>query len=139
MNSRDLASALVPAEAIKPGTYLTGTNAAGAAIDNAGFESLTLVLTCGAVTDAQTLTLQKSSNNSDYVDVVAADCVGGADELAAFKAIADDDDDAVKILGLVGTPRYIKVSCTGDGVTGATFGVVALKGHPQFRPVYDIK
>lgn len=139
MTTKDLASAILPAEAIKTNTYLNGTDAAGAAIDTAKFESLTLVLVCGAVTDAQALTLQKSNDNSAYVDVVAGDVVGGADELADFKEIGATDDDEVKILGYVGTHRYIKVSCTGAGSTGATFGVAALRGHPQYRPAYDIK
>lgn len=135
MASRDLVNNVKIVQAIVPGTYLTGTNPTSITVDTQGFESATLLVVAGEVTDAQTLTVKESANDDSYTDVADDDVIGGVGVLAAFKAIADDDGDEIKALGYIGGKRYLQVGSTGSGVAGATYGVIAILGNPQYAPV----
>lgn len=141
MASKDLFNNLKVVQAIAPGTYKGGESPTGAAIDTAGFESVTLALVVGGSTDEQTLTLKHSYDNSSYADVDAADVIAGpgndaAAILSAFKATGTTDD-VVKVLGYKGSRRYLKVESTSSGGDGAAYSVIALLGHPKYRPVEE--
>ena len=102
-------------------------------IDTKDFESVTLLVIAGAVTDTQTLTLKDSCQaDSGFADVEAADVIGGADVLADFLAV---DDAGIKALGYNGGKRYLKAASTATGADGATYGVIAVLGHPKYGPV----
>ena len=139
MASKDLYNNVKAVRAISPGTYESGVNPAGQAIDTQGYESVTLVFVAGSITDAQTLTLQHSVDDSTYNDVAAADVISDPDNtaaniLTAFKA-SGTTDHAIKCLGYKGGRRYLKVDADGAGATGADYGVVAILGNPQYPPV----
>lgn len=139
MASKDMVNNLKVVQAIAPGTYKGGESPTGAAIDTAGFESVTLALVVGSVTDAQTLTLKHSFDNSTYADVDAADVITspGSDAaaiLSAFKSTGTTDD-VVKLLGYKGSARYLKVESTGSGSDGAIYSVIAILGNPKYSPV----
>ncbi len=139
MASKDLYNNIKVVRAISPGAYETGVNPAGQAIDTKGYESVTLVFAAGSITDAQTLTVKHSFDNSSYVDVTAADVIADPDNtaaaiLTAFKATGTTDH-VIKCLGYKGGRRYLKVEGTGAGATGAAHGVVAILGNPQSGPV----
>jgi hypothetical protein len=139
MASKDLFSNVLLAPVIPPDLYKASDDAEAVVIDTRGFQSVTLLLSIGDVTDAQALTLQKSPNDGDYTDVLPADVVGGEEALTAFKAVGADDGGQVKMLGYLGKESYLKVSCTGAGATGATFGVAVMLGHPQLRPAQMVQ
>lgn len=124
--------------AVQPKTYKANVDADGAVIDTQTYESVLLVLGIGAVTDAQTLVVQKgnAADMSDGVNVVAADVLG---DLADFKAVGANDDGKVKAIQWKRNPnyRYLKITCTGAGATGAAFSVVALRGHGRFAGKTD--
>ncbi len=139
MASKDMVNNIKAVQAIPPGTYKTGESPSGAVIDTAGFESVTLALVVGSATDAQTLTLKHSFDNSTYADVDAADVIAELDNdataiLAAFKATGITDD-VIKMLGYKGSRRYLKVESTGSGSAGATYSVIAILGNPKYGPV----
>ncbi len=139
MASKDMVNSLEVVQAIAPGTYKTGDDPTGLAIDTAGFESVTLALVVGGVTDEQTLTLKHSYDNSSYADVESADVIArpGSDAaaiLSAFK-VTGTTDDVVKMLGYKGSRRYLKVESTGGGSDGAIYSVIAILGNPKYGPV----
>lgn len=141
MASKDLFNNVKVVQAIAPGTYKGGEGPTGAVIDAAGFESVTLALVVESATDAQTLTLKHSYDNSIYADVDAADVIAspGSDAaaiLAAFKTTGTTDD-VVSLLGYKGSRRYLKVESTSSGGDGATYSVIALLGHPKYGPVEE--
>ena len=138
MASRDLYNNIKVVRAISPQLYENGVNPDGQTIDTKGFESVTLVFTAGTITDAQTLTLQHSVDDSTYNDVTAADVIADPDNtaasiLTAFKATGTTDN-VIKLLGYKGGRRYLKVDGDGAGATGANYGVVAILGHGQYPP-----
>lgn len=135
MASKDMYSNISVVKAIVPGEYLNGSDPTPVVIDTKGYESVTFVLATGTVTDAQTLNVQESADNSTYSDVAAADIIGGSTKLSAFETMAAGDDDTIKTLGYKGSKRYLKVVSTAAGATGAIYGIVAILGHAQYKPV----
>jgi hypothetical protein len=122
---------------IAPGTYKSGANPTSVVIDRGGdnqAHDVLLELHIGAVTDDQTLTLVDGATSSPTDAVVAADVIGGATVLAAFKAIAGADAGTIKTLQYTGTKRYLKVGSTGAGGTGATYGVTATFANSRKGP-----
>lgn len=139
MASKDMVNHLKVVQAIAPGTYKGSESPTGAAIDTAGFESVILALVVGSATDAQTLTVKESFDDSTYTDVDAADVIAspGSDAaaiLAAFKTTGTTDD-VVSLLGYKGGRRYLKVESTGSGSDGAIYSVIAILGNPKYGPV----
>lgn len=131
----DLVNNVKVVPAIVPGTYKSAADPTGVAVDLQGFESATLVIQAATVTDAQTLTVEESDDNSTYTTVADDDFVGGKTAGDAFKAVAAAEDDVCRKVGYKGTKRYLKVGSTGAGATGAVYGVIAVLGHPRHAPV----
>ena len=139
MASKDLYNNASIVRGISPQLYLNGVNPDGQTIDTQGYESCTLLLVVGVATDAQTVTLEHSVDDSTYNTVLAADVIADPDNTAA--AILADFlttgtvDNVIKVLGYKGGRRYLQVDGTGAGGTGANFAVYAILGHPQYPPV----
>ena len=139
MASKDLYNNIKVVRAISPDTYKNGEGPTGQTIDTQGYESVTLVFTAGAITDAQTLTVKHSFDDSTYNDIEAADVIADPDNtaaaiLAAFKGTGTTDN-VIKCLGYKGGRQYLKVDSGGSGSTGADYGVVAILGNPNEMPV----
>lgn len=134
MATRDLCNNVKVVQAIVPGTYKTGADPSGQAVDTRGYDSVTLLLLAGDATDAQTLTVKHSYDNSSYEDIDKADVIGGEAILTDF-GTTGTAAGAVKVLGYKGGKRYLKVGSTGAGTTGAEYAVVAILGHPKYAPV----
>ena len=139
MASKDSYNNIKVVRAISPGTYKNGEGPTGQAIDTKGYESVTLVFAAGTITDAQTLTVKHSLDDSSYTDIAAADVIADPDNtaaeiLAAMKATGTADH-VIKCLGYKGSGRYLKVDSGGSGTTGADYGVIAILGNPKYKPV----
>ena len=139
MASKDLYNNISVVRAISPGVYENGVNPDGQTIDTQGYESVTLVMTVGAATDTQTLTLEHSVDDNTYNTVLAADVIADPDNTAAailadMITVEAGDADSQKVLGYKGGRRYLQIDGTGAGGTGANFGVIAILGHGQYPP-----
>ena len=120
------------------GAYYYQGNAAWqtAAIDIQGYDSLTFVISVGAVHDADTVItalMQESDDAITFTDVADADMVtqtdGTAPETAA--SFQFDDDGEVRKVGYIGSKRYAKLYLTPATNTGvAAAAIVAVLGHP---------
>ena len=130
---KDLHSNIKTAIAITPAAYKEATDPTPVVVDRAGYESVVLVAVTGTVTDAQTLVVEHSDDNSTGFEAITQADVNGT--LADFLAVAAAEDDTTRKLGYIGGKRYLRVTCDAAGATGAIFGVVALLGHPVNGPV----
>jgi hypothetical protein len=107
---RDQMNLIHPVTAVKPQTQTNADTAiVGPIIDRSGYESVTLVMLLGTMTDANvvgvvTLEHGDDSGLSDTAAPAAADLVG---TLALMNFQYDDDIECRKI-GYVGSKRYIR-------------------------------
>lgn len=117
---------------------LSGTTpAASSLVDMVGYESLTLVLRTGTVTDAGTadgftVKLQHCDTTAaaDFEDVDAADLVG-----AALQVTADGDDDKlIGTVGYIGNKRYVRAVATGTSGTNAVIQSIFIAGKANLAP-----
>lgn len=135
---RDQMNLIHPVAAVKPQTQTNADTAiVGPIIDRKGYESLTLVLIAGTMTDADatavvTLEHGDDSGLSDTAVPAAADLVG---TLALMNFQFDDDIECRKI-GYVGSKRYVRATITPTGNNSGAFPVamVAILGHPVASP-----
>ena len=112
-----------------------------AAIEVTGYDSLTFILSIGAVLDADatfTTLMQESDDNTTYTDVADADMVsqtaGTAPETAA--SFQFDDDGEVRSIGYIGSKKYAKLYVTGATNTGvAALAIVAVLGRAAHTPI----
>lgn len=110
------------------------TKSEGDWIDMQGFESLTFVVSTGAVTDAGTasgfaFTVEEGDDTTDAgaTAVADADLIGVESDLT----VTDDADDSVIVgsIGYRGGKRYVRMTALGTTGTDADVNVVAIKGH----------
>lgn len=120
------------AGSVKPMTALTAQAASGAVtgevIDSYDFNSMTFIVSMGAITSDVTLTLEHS-DESDFSssEVVPADHIFG--ELPTFTAAGYGDSQSW--LGYFGKKRYVRLSIASGA---ADLSAVALLGHPEQTP-----
>ena len=112
---------------------LSGTTpSASAWVDCREFDSATLVLTTGAVTDAGTVD-GFTAQLQEGADTTAA---GAVDISGATIAVTSDTDDN-KVIGAVrysGIERYARLNITGTTGTNAVVSVYAILGNPGVAP-----
>lgn len=128
MANRDLYNNIGLVTAVEP-AVLTATNTS-AAIDVAGFESVTVVIATGAIVSAGNFTpkLQHSDvSGSGFVDVTAADLLG------AFPAVLLASTP-VKV-GYRGAKRYLKTVLTLNSGTSIAASAVIVKSNARNKPV----
>jgi len=128
MASKDTYNNIGVTLAVSP-AVLTATNTS-AAIDLAGFEAATVVITSGAIVGAGNFTpkLQESdTSGSGYTDVAAKDLLGSFP--AALAA-----DTAYKV-GYIGSKRYVRTVLTLNSGTSVAASAVVLKSHARSKPV----
>ena len=135
---RDQMNLIHPVTAVKPQTQTNADTAiVGPIIDRSGYESVTLVMLLGTMTDANvvgvvTLEHGDDSGLSDSAVPAAADLVG---TLALMNFQYDDDIECRKI-GYVGSKRYIRATITPTGNDSGALPVamVAIMGNPTSSP-----
>lgn len=102
-----------------------------AAIDLAGFDSATVLITTGAIVSSGNFTtkLQESdtTTSGDFTDVAAGDLVGSFPASLAA--------DSLYKVGYSGTKRYVRTVTTKNSGTSIIAGVFVAKGHPLTGPV----
>lgn len=138
---RDLHHLLeVPSVCIDPGAKTDGT-VNGSSADLKGYFSAMVILDAqGAYTDGtHTLTVQESSDNSNWSAVAAADLEFDS-SVAAIQSdgtIVINDaahDDLLYKIGYAGSERYIRaVLVTASSTTGAVLGACILRGHKALK------
>jgi len=119
---------------------LAGTTPnASAWLDTKGYDSASIIVLTGAVTDAGTTagftaTLQESDLTTDAsaTAVAAADCVGGVNTVTVTSDTADNVI-AGKI-GYNGNARYIRVNYVGTTGTDAIVRTIGMLGEPSKAP-----
>lgn len=135
---RDLANRIHPLVAIAPLATALADNTAqvSAIIDRRGFESLTFLLITGTLVDADatfavTMEHGEAANLSDAAAVPAASLIG---TLASAGFNFGDDGETRKV-GYAGDKRYVRLTITPTGNTGAApMAAIALLGHPALAP-----
>lgn len=137
-NMRDLMSHIHVAQAFPPVAAVTdGTAQVSAIFDTRDYDSATLVLTLGTLTDADAvwsvlLEHGDASNLSDAAAVADEDMVG-TEALAGFTF---GDDGECRKLGYVGNKRYIRA--TIDDTTANTGNLfvsgIWIGGYPSRQP-----
>jgi hypothetical protein len=130
---------------ISPSTSDNDTPLVGSIIDRLGYESLTYIVSIGAVADSDvvfTVLLEESDDSgmSGATAVADADMISQTEGVApeAAASFQYDDDNQVRKLGYVGNKRYTRLTITPDGNTEYSFcalSAVAVLGHPHTAPV----
>lgn len=99
-------------------------------IDRAGFEGVEFVILTGAIPDAN-VTYAVLVEHGD-TSAVSSGAVADADLIGteAGAAFIFDDDDQIRKIGYKGNKRFVRVTMTPTGNTGATLiaGVWVLSG-----------
>lgn len=137
MSSRDLCNNVHPVPLFAPKAAVTDNTAqVSAIIDTKGYESCTLLLVTGVLsdTDATFTVLVEDGNNSGLSDNAAVPDkhLIGTEALAGF-TFADDTE--CRKIGYVGPKRYVRVTVTPANNTGNLFlSGIALLGHPRDAP-----
>ena len=109
----------------------------GAIIDRQGYGALEFAITLGTVTTAGTVYTAlledgEAANLSDAATVVAPDLLG----TAALASFIDAEVNTTKKLGYIGNKRYVRLTMTPAGNTGAsTLSAVAIQGSSALAPV----
>lgn len=122
---------------------LSGTTPAkGNIVDLVDFQTATIHLVTGTVTDAGAASgfsfeVQESdtTDDADFTAVADADLVGAESDMT----VTDDasDDMAIGSLGYVGTKRYVRVVATGTTGTDATVAGIWVLTDPRYAPKGD--
>ncbi|HXT31370.1 MAG TPA: hypothetical protein VN716_18860 [Vicinamibacterales bacterium] len=140
MSMRDIYNKLKVVRALSPvdaGAGGDDTAAVTQIIDLAGYGSALFVIALGAIADANvtfavTMDEGDASNLSDASAVAAADLLGSY----AGAGFIFSSDDGVRKIGYKGTKRYVRLTITPTGNSGAWLAsVVAILGHASLEPV----
>jgi hypothetical protein len=124
---------LLPLQSLAPVARTASAN--GTSIDRAqsgaDFQDALVIVSTGAITDGtHTVAVQESDDNSTFTAVADADLQG------TEPAIGQDDDNAVFVIGYVGSARYLRVAVTVAGAsTGGVYGATVVLANPRNAPV----
>lgn len=135
---RDLMNNITTKVVIAPPAAAITDNTAqvGSIVDVAGYDSLTFVISIGSLADADAtfavlVEEGAAANLSDAVAVDDKDLIG-TETLAGFTFASDG---AARKIGYKGGKRYVRLTVTPSGNTGAApFSAVAILGHPSRAP-----
>ncbi|MER8371738.1 hypothetical protein [Mesorhizobium sp. M1406] len=144
---RELKNSLASRQSLAPA--LRTVTATGAAIDRAGFESLTFAIHVGDWTDGEhVIHFEHSDDNSDFVGVLEDELVGASAGTAGAATVygltVGDDGNSPPaptyenenaLVGYIGDRQYIRAKVTISGAsTGAFIGIDGILGHASKRP-----
>lgn len=133
---KDLHNTQKRTRVISPISQAGNTAMVGAIIDRQGFDSLQFVMTLGTITTAGTtytaLLEESAASNMAGSNVVAAEDLIGTAALASF---VDSEVNTTKGLGYKGNKRYVRLTMTPAGNTGAsTMCATASQGDGALKP-----
>lgn len=137
MASRDLLNNIDVKVALAPVVVADGTAQKTVAIDTLGYESVTFVVLCGTLADADatwTLDLREgdTSTQTNHTAAAADDMIG----TEALGAIDFSMDGKAKKIGYKGGKRYVSLEINNvvANTGNAPLAVLAILGHPKSRP-----
>ena len=137
MASKDTFNNIHPVIAIAPITITDGTALVSGAIDTAGYESVTFVISTGILADADATWLpvvKDGDTSTQGAHTAVADTFLLGTEAAAGWAFGDDGE--CRKIGYVGGKRYVSIEI--DDVTANTgsapFSVVCILSKPRHAP-----
>ena len=136
MATRDLMNDIHTVVALAPVVASDNTVLTTAAIDTAGFESVTFVVLAGTLADADAtfaVEVQEGSTSTQSAHTAVADIdLIGTEALAGFTF---GDDGETRKIGYKGSAQYVSLEITPSGNSGnAPLAVLAILGHPHTRP-----
>lgn len=135
MATRENASVLSGVMALTPRAAIaTNTTTVGAVIPLAGFNSATIFISSGVLTDGAYAVLVEEADTSGgtYTTVAAADLTVTVGSVA----FASTDDGVTKKIGYIGVKPFIRLSLVSTGVTsGGFFSALAVLGDANIAPV----
>jgi hypothetical protein len=133
---RDLYNHIEVRRAISPVSEGGDTAVVSQIIDRQGFDTLTFLIATGSLADANATfaVLVEDGNNSALSDngAVADAQLLGTEALAGFQF---DDDNEVRKIGYVGDKRYVRLTITPSGNSGAALvSAVAVLSQAATQP-----
>jgi hypothetical protein len=135
--NNDLHSNLKVQRVISPISQAGNTAMVGAIIDRQGFGSLEFAITLGTITTAGT-TYTALLEEGDAANLSGSNAVADADLIGteALASFVDSEVNTTKKLGYRGTKRYVRLTMTPAGNTGAsTMSAIAILGSAALKPV----
>ena len=135
--NNDLHSNLKVQRVISPISQAGNTAMVGAIIDRQGFGALEFAITLGTITTAGT-TYTALLEEGDASDLSGSNAVADADLIGteALASFVDSEVNTTKKLGYRGNKRYVRLTMTPAGNTGAsTMSAIAVLGSPFLSPV----
>lgn len=136
--NNDLHSNLKLTRVISPISQSGNTAMVGAIIDRKGYGSLEFAITLGTITTAGTTYTALLEDADEAAFNVTNAAVADADLLGteALASFIDSEINTTKKLGYKGNKRYVRLTMTPAGNTGAsTMSAVAVLGSPAQAPV----
>jgi hypothetical protein len=136
--NNDLHNNLKLTSVISPISQAGNTAMVGAIIDRQGYGSLEFAITLGTITTAGTAYTALLEDADELAFNVTNAAVAdayllGTEALASF---VDSEVNTTKKLGYIGSKRYVRLTMTPAGNTGAsTMSAVAVQGSPSISPV----
>lgn len=130
---KDLYSNLSVQPAILPASISATTTPVS--VDRRGYESVSAVVNCGAMTTITdgtnnfVITLVESVDGSTWTAVAAEDIIGGANNTIVTLVTASAG--LTYTLGYKGNKRYVSVLATETGTAVAIFGATIVLGNPH--------
>lgn len=108
---------------------LTDDSDESAAIDTAGFESVTVIAQMAAFTSgAGKISISEcDTSNGSFTAVAESDLINAPESMAAAGAVSK--------VGYRGHKQFIKVKIAKDSAISATVGAVVILGHPHHKAV----
>lgn len=128
MSAYDLVNNIKVVNAVNSAA-LTGDSSESAAIDTAGFESVTVIAQMSAFTSGAGKISISECDTSDgsFTAVAESDLINAPESMAAAGAVSK--------VGYRGHKQFIKVKIAKDSAISATAGAVVILGHPHHKAV----
>lgn len=128
MSAYDLVNNIKVVNAVNSAA-LTGDSSESAAIDTAGFESVTVIAQMADFTSgAGKISISEcDTSNGSFTAVAESDLINAPEKMAATGAVSK--------VGYRGHKQFIKVKIAKDSAISATVGAVVILGHPHHKAV----
>lgn len=128
MSAYDLVNNIKVVNAVNSAA-LTGDSSESAAIDTAGFESVTVIAQMSAFTSGAGKISISECDTSDgsFTAVAESDLINAPENMAVAGAVSK--------VGYRGHKQFIKVKIVKDSAISATVGAVVILGHPHHKAV----
>lgn len=135
MPNREQKSNLNSVNAFDIQAITTDTTTVGEIIDLQGFDSVTLALQSGTLTDGTFTPLIEDGDDSGLSDAAAVDDLF-LTNTEADTAFVAADDNVVKTIGYVGSKRFLRLSIVSASTSsGGTIGATAIRANAAQLPV----